>query len=238
MPSQAAGAIDHGLPAQQRGRAGVAIALAGAMLACFGVAEGFGEVAPHFARRIPAAELFAAIADGRYHPGDSIWSKEQFFTDCLDLAQTLLARVQPPSRRDAFATSCREVARATVAQMPAYSTAWLAIADASAELDDLRGLRDGLLNSAQTAPDIDWLASRRSALAHEHLAQLGDVGATAYRADLITMLRSHAGTDALAARYFRDAGQRETITALLETAPATTQRRFLDRVRTLAEPAP
>jgi len=212
----------------------VLIAGAGLVLAGFGMVETLGEVGPY--GQVETAQRFSEIADGRYSPGDSVWSKDLYFADCLELPRTILVRVQPPARREAFATQCRDAARAIVAQMPTYSAAWLALAEASAQLGDVDAMRAALATSTRTAPDLAWLAERRSALAFRFMAQLDEAGRAAYRADLAVLLRSAPGLDALATRYAGDGAQRRDITALVEAAPAETQERFLARLRALVPP--
>lgn len=210
------------------------IAIAGAALAVAGLAESFGEISPYLMAGIGPDQRFAAMIEGRYRPGDSRWSKDLFLADCLDLPHSIFALVQPPSRQEAFAHRCQEVARAAAAEMPTYSAAWLVVAGSAATLGDPAALRSALITSADTAPAVHWLAERRSALAATHIDLLDEAARTAYHRDLAALASSHAGLDVLAARYAHDPAQRAIITQVVEAAPVSMQQAFLDRVRQLA----
>jgi len=214
----------------------MAIMLAGLALAAAGVAEGMGEIAPHLSAATGPGQRFAAIAAGAYLPGDSRWSRDLFLTDCLDLPATTMARVQPPARQAAFAKTCRTVAQAAVATIPTNSAAWLVLTASS--LGHPVAFRASLLASARTAPDVHWLAERRSALAAAHPDLLDDTSNAAWRRDLAALTGSYPGLDVLAARYTHDATQREAIIAVVEATPPDRQRAFLDRVRNLSGRAP
>jgi hypothetical protein len=207
------------------------IAVAGLVLAAAGAAAAVSEITPSLTSAASPGERFAAIATGSYRPGDSVRSKEAFLVDCLDLPKDLVGRVQPRTRREQFAGTCRAVAQAALATMPTYSLAWLVVADSSVTLDHAEGFRAALLASARTAPDVHWLAERRSALAAAHLDLLDDAGQAAWRRDLATLTTSYPGLDVLAARYARGGVDREAIVDTLEAAPPDRRRAFLQRVR-------
>jgi hypothetical protein len=213
-------------------------AVAGAVLAAVGLTQSFGEITPYFAAGIGMQQRFGAVVAGGYQPGDSLWSKDLFLADCLDVPRGIYALAQPPARHLEFAGKCRVVSSMVVAAMPTYSTAWLVFASSSLALDDPAGFRSGLLESSRTGANVHWLAERRSALAAAHLDLLDDAGRAAYRRDLEALTGSSVGLEVLAGRYVSDAAQREIITEVVETAPAARQRAFVGRVRKLSSGSP
>jgi len=194
--------------------AAVLIAVSAALLG-FSLANIRSELA--FWSSAPEAARFAAIASGTVTPGTSLFAKDRYFSDCLDLPDSLYARVQPSDRRAAFLAACADAARSVTAAMPTYARAWLALA-----LTDV----DALDQARATAPEVAWFADRRLLLALRH-----DTEPTR---DIAVLLTSAAGTRALAAHYLAMPESRELFLSVAERAPLDQQRRFLSAIKAAA----
>jgi hypothetical protein len=194
--------------------AAVLIAVSAALLG-FSLANIRSELA--FWSSATDAARFAAIASGAMTPGTSLFAKDRYFSDCLDLPASLYARAQPSNRRTAFFAACAAAARNVTAAMPTYARAWLALA-----VTDV-----GALDRARaTAPEVAWLADRRLLLGLQHELEP--------TRDIAVLLASTAGTRALAAHYLAMPERRELFLSVAEQAPPDQQRRFLSAIKAAA----
>jgi hypothetical protein len=191
--------------------AAVLIAVSAALLG-FSLANIRSELAVWSSNPDPAR--FAAIASGAMTPGTSLFAKDRYFSDCLDLPDSLYARAQPSDRRAAFLVACADAARSVTAAMPTYARAWLALA-----LTDT----DALDRARATAPEVAWLADRRLIMTLRHGIEP--------RSDIAVLLRSNAGTRALAAHYLAMPERRELFLSVAEQASPDQQRRFLSAIK-------
>jgi hypothetical protein len=165
----------------------------------------------------PDTARFAAIASGAMTPGTSLFAKDRYFSDCLDLPDSLYAQAQPSNRRNAFLAACADAARSVTAAMPIYARAWLALA--ATDIDALGWAR-------ATAPEVAWLADRRLLLALQHELEP--------TRDIAVLLTSPAGTRALAAHYLAMPNRRELFLSVAEQAPPDQQRCFLSAIKAAA----
>lgn len=214
-------------------RTALAIVICGAILAGAGFLETSREVGPYLNAGVRDEQRFGAVIAGNYLPAASSMSKDLVVSDCLTVPKTVFAKVQPPSRQAEFAARCLDIARRIVAEVPTFSAGWLALATASAELQDVTGLTAGLVASQRTGADVHWLSEQRIALAAAHMDQLDDTAKAAYRLDVASLFDSRGGAEILATRYLANPAEQETIIAIGETVPAGMQRRFLEKVREL-----
>jgi hypothetical protein len=194
--------------------AAVLIAVSAALLG-FSLANIRSELAAWSNR--PDAARFAAIASGAMTPGTSLFAKDRYFSDCLDLPDGLYARAQPSNRRTAFLAACANAARSVTAAMPTYARAWLALA--ATDIDALGWAR-------ATAPEVAWLADRRLILTLRHGIEP--------KSDIAVLLTSAAGTHALAAHYIAMPHKRELFLSVAERASPDQQRRFLSAIKAAA----
>ena len=206
------------------------LSVASAALFVSGVIQAVGEVSPYVAVGYSEERRFSALVAGDYKAGDSLWSKDMLLRDCLEVGDSLYAKVQPTARRAGFFASCLKQAQSMTKEMPAYSRAWVTVGVAAGELGLNDQMADALGQSSLTAPNVHFLAERRVALAITHWDTLGDGVRRTLEADMRALLNSAGGTRALAAIYVNNPGQRERLTSIAERAPANIQRRFLGEI--------
>ena len=218
---------------ERRGRLATSGALLIFSLALVGLAgrEAYREALPYFVAGPSFDSRFAALASGKLTPANSIWSQNMYLNDCLDVLDSLFARVQPTSNQHAFFSQCRDAALTLTAQSPTYGEAWIVVAATSVALGDFERFRQALRAAHLAAPSVHWQADRRQTLAARHLDQIDGHGLADLDSDFRTLLNSGTGTAALAARYSVTPELRERITATVETAPPDLQRRFLAAVK-------
>ncbi|MDZ4134768.1 MAG: hypothetical protein U1D06_04120, partial [Paracoccaceae bacterium] len=97
--------------------------------------------------------------------------------------------------------------------------------------DDDRGRDAALVRAQRSAPREGWQAIRRVTLALPVRARLDPPALTALEADIRFLLRSPWGADGLSALYAEARQNRAFIAAMVQTAPAEDQRRFVNRLR-------
>jgi hypothetical protein len=204
--------------------------LASATLLGTAALQAVGEVSPYVAVGYSAERRFAALSGGDYAAGDSLWSKDMVLRDCLEVGESLYAKVQPTARRAGFYASCLNQAQSMTREMPAYSRAWLAVAVAADGLGLSDQMADALHQSSLTAPHVHFLAERRVALAVRRWNGLDEQVQQALESDMRTLLDSSGGARALAVIYVDYPQHRERLTRIAEGAPADLQRRFLGEV--------
>lgn len=214
----------------------IAIAVAGAILAMVSFVEAYGEVTPYLAAGVADPERFNALISGAYAPADSKWSRDLYVQDCLDVPSTIYGLAQPTSARKRLLLNCRDNARRIVEAAPTMSNAWLALAVTSAELRDYAAMRQALAMSTLTAPNLQWLADRRSRLAEEYPVEIDDPNRASYESDIAVLASGELGAAVLAQRYMRSPQLRDTYTRILETLPPAGQSAFLAHVIGSATP--
>lgn len=209
----------------------IIVAAAGMLLGAASFAETYAEVTPYLAGGISPASRFTAIASGDLGPADSHWSKDLFLKDCLEVPRSIFGLAQPVARRRLVLVNCRNQAQAVLASAPTLSSAWLVLATTSAGLGDFVTMRKALAASKASAPRLQWLADRRSALAERHSAELDDAAHKDYADDIGVLAAGRDGVDVLAYRYVRRPKDREFYAGIVEAAGTGQQRFFLDRVK-------
>lgn len=209
----------------------VAIAGAGALLALVSMAQAFGEIVPYFASGVGDQQKFSAIVSGAFQPASSKWSRDLYLDDCLDVPRTIYALAQPTAIRQRMLVACRENARKVLQTTPNASNAWLVLATTSAALKDFATMRSALAMSKRTAPNLQWLADRRSQLAEANATELDDAGRADYEHDLTVLASGYLGVAVLAQRYVRSDELRETYLRILDAASPEQKQRFLARVK-------
>lgn len=212
-------------------RTAIAVALAGALLAVVSTVEAFGEVVPYFASGVGNQQKFEAIITGAFEPASSKWSRDLYLDDCLEVPQSIYALAQPTAMRQRMLETCRQNARQVLQTTPNASNAWLVLATTSAALKDFATMRSALAMSKRTAPNLQWLADRRSQLAETNAAELDDAGRADYERDLEVLVSGDLGIAVLAQRYARRQELRDTYLRILDTASAKRRGMFLARAK-------
>lgn len=208
----------------------IAIVVAGAVLAAVSFVGACGEITPYLASGVTDSRRFEALASRAFTPADSKWSRDLYIQDCLHIPSTIHGLAQPTASRARLLLNCRDNARRIVEAAPTMSNAWLALAVVSADLHDYASMRQALAMSSQTAPNLQWLADRRSRLAEEHPGEIEDANRADYESDISVLASGELGVAVLAQRYARWPQLRETYIRILETLPPDRRRAFLSRV--------
>lgn len=166
--------------------------------------------------------------------GESLWSKDLIFRDCLTDSSSLFSKAQPGLRRLDFLTACLSQAREATAEMPQYARAWLVAAAVDMELQHPEAFLADLAMATKTAPSVQWLAERRSELAERHLAVLDAEALANLDADTLVMMQSDVGRRALAKRYFQRPAIRDRLQLVIAKAPADAQTDFVAKFKQIA----
>lgn len=209
----------------------IAVAVAGALLAAVSTVEAFGEIVPYFASGVGDRQKFEAIITGAFEPASSKWSRDLYLDDCLEVPRSIYALAQPTAMRKRMLETCRDNARQVLQTTPNASNAWLVLATTSAALKDFPTMRSALAMSRRTAPNLQWLADRRSQLAEENVAELDDAGRADYERDIEVLVSGDLGIAVLAQRYALHREVRDTYIRLLDTASAERKQLFLAKVK-------
>ena len=195
--------------------------------------EAYREISPYFVSGFSAERRFLAIAGDSYEAGNSLWSKDMLLRDCMEVSRSIYAKAQPATKRTSFLDACDHDARSMTLAMPGYARAWLVQAAVAAEQGRKDDFRSALRQAVRTAPNVHWLAERRSELAEANLDHLAPEDVAAYERDLETLLQGAQGTEVLAFWYARRPETRERLQRIVESAPPDLQARFLAEVRKL-----
>ena len=91
-------------------------------------------------------------------------------------------------------------------------------------------MRKALAMSKRMAPNLQWLADRRSKLVEAHPDEVDAVGRADYERDIAVLATGAVGIAVLAQRYARRAELRDTYIRILESAAPDRQRAFLHLV--------
>ena len=189
------------------------------------------EAAPYLLGGIGAEQRFESIVAGELRPASSRWSKDLFLNDCLTVPRSIYGLLRPSAVKLEFAEACRTAATAITTESPVNSLAWLVVARSAGELGDLALVRESMLQARRTAPDVQWLAARRTLVLDQYTElneRLSDPG---YLADLMVMMRGPEATRELAGRYLKNPGLRGILTKAAELSDPDRQRAFLGEVR-------
>lgn len=209
----------------------IAVAVAGALLAAVSAAEAFGEIVPYFASGVADQQRFEAILTRAFEPASSKWSRDLYLDDCLEVPRTIFAMAQPPATRKRLLEVCRKTAQSVIQTTPNASNAWLVLATTSADLRDFPTMRTALAMSKRTAPNLQWLADRRSRLVEANVAEVDATGRADYESDLAVLAGGEQGIAVLAQRYARSPDLRDTYVRIIDATSPGQKRAFLAKVK-------
>ncbi len=207
------------------------VAVGGAVLCGLSLQHLWDESAPYLLGGVGAEQRFESILTGDLRPASSRWSKDLFLNDCLTIPRSVYGLLRPSEAKLAFAETCRVAASAITATSPVYSLAWMVSARSAGELGDLALARSAMQQARRTAPDVQWLAARRTFILDQYFELSERESDTGYLADLKVMLRGPEATRELAGRYLRRAELRGILTRAAELSDPDRQRAFLGEVR-------
>lgn len=212
----------------------IAITVAGGLFLATSFSQTASEFAPYFVGGSGEQQRYSAIVSGDFTPAISRWSRDLFIDDCLKAPGSVAVVRLPEEQRAALYRACRERARTVVHAAPTASNAWLVIADTSARLGDLDASSEALAQSKRSAPNIEWLATRRTRLLETYFDEMSVAYGENYQSDLDALARSESSIQVLVRRYVRQPEFRSYYEeAISKTAPAL-QKTFLGSVSRLA----
>ncbi|VAW20877.1 hypothetical protein MNBD_ALPHA12-1389, partial [hydrothermal vent metagenome] len=157
--------------------------------------------------------------------------------DCLEAIGGPTDMAQPSARRIKMLKNCQSLAENAANSNPTFALAWYIAADASAELKQYDLFNFQLAAAQKTAPNEQWLATLRVALAEDNLSRLSNEARAGNDNDLKLLVQSRLGVASIAARYVAQPKFRERITLIVETLNNEEQRRFVSFVRAAAREA-
>jgi hypothetical protein len=207
------------------------MATAGALLAVASISQAVGEIVPYFASGVGDRQKFEAIVTGAFEPAASKWSRDLYMDDCIEVPRSFFALAQPPAMRKRMLMACNTNAREVVRSTPNASNAWVVLAATSAEFQDFATMRSALAISKQTAPNLQWLADRRTWVVEAYPGELDDAGQADYESDIAVLASGKVGMAVLAQRYARNEAVRDTYIRVLDKAPPDRKRHFLSAIR-------
>lgn len=207
------------------------LAIGGAVLCAVSIPHLRDEAAPYLLGGISVEQRFESIVAGELRPAGSRWSKDLFLNDCLAIPKSVYGLLRPAEVKLAFAETCRAAATAITTESPVNSLAWLVIARSAGELGDFALVKASMVEARRTAPDVQWLAARRTSILDQYTALDERTSDAGYLADLMVMMRGAEATRELAGRYLRTADLRGIVTKAAELSDPDRQRAFLGEVR-------
>lgn len=161
----------------------------------------------------------------------SLTSVHSLLMECDWLLSVRFAAFQPAVRRNGAATTCMDVALASIRSMPTHGFAQLIAARAAAISGDIPAARAHLAKSVRFAPFEGWLAERRFAFVLLDQPFPSGQNNPELRHDLEVMLTTQSGAE-LANRFFRSRpATRQLIRSGVEAAAARDRQRFLNLLR-------
>jgi hypothetical protein len=163
--------------------------------------------------------------------GLSAGSKKIALIDCNRSLASFYGMFQPPVRRQAVFTNCREFALKVAERNPSDGLAWHIMAETSAGLDDYKGLNDYLLLSAAVTAHEAWIADARVTLALKNYSHLTPESKNAVAEDIATLGLEDDGATRLARIYMASEENKKIIADTMETLSPVIQRRFIRNLR-------
>ncbi|WP_417679893.1 hypothetical protein [Roseibium sp.] len=163
--------------------------------------------------------------------GLSAGSKKIALIDCNRSLASFYGTFQPPVRRQAVFSNCREFARKVAERNPSDGLAWHILAETSAGLDDFQGLNEYLLLSAAVTAHEAWIADARVTLALKNYSHLTPESKNAVAEDIATLGLEDDGAIRLARIYMASDGNKKIISDTMEELPPAIQRRFIRNLR-------
>ena len=162
--------------------------------------------------------------------GLSLRSASAVLKRCEDAIASADMRLRPTLEWRALLLSCQAQAGFATARWPTDARAWLLDANMSALLGEVPRFSMALERSQDLAPFVQWLASRRIALADS----TGPQGGYSYLRDILALLESDIGSRVVADLWLKgDAARRERIEAAALESRADLQQRLLAKIRDL-----
>lgn len=214
------------------------IAGAGGVLLAAGLVAGLVEARPYLALAPEMEPRIALLATAPVQPGLSIDSARLVLDSCTWAMTSLAGRTQPTQIRNRIAQNCRLTAKGIVAVSPSSAEGWYVLALAAAQQGRRAEFSANLIRSQAVAPNEEWLAALRVALA-EARHDWTNAGLTRIeRADIAVLLASRRGVAAMAARFVEDPGFRARATEIADQLPPETQARFVAALRRLVPDGP
>jgi hypothetical protein len=182
-------------------------------------------------------EEYERIASSQARIALSSYAKRQVLGSCRYGLTSELALVRPSEDIQRFAAACRAYSQTIAATMPTNSLAWLTLALASRALGDVPAMNRALELSQLSAPNEQWLAESRVALAEDNYDDLSEAARAGNGRDLAMLATSHRGVRSIAKRYIADEAFRNRVTDIVSALPLDAQRRFLASVKRTAKEA-
>jgi hypothetical protein len=192
------------------------------------------EVGPSVVLATSVAERFEEFSRGSAALPIAETSRERQIRECYSTNQTIYARAQSTTDRNASLRSCETMALSVVSRAPTVALGWSVAAAFAGELGDREAFNSDLAVSQEVAPYEQWLAEFRVAL----IEQDGSLASKALRSvedhDLAILVKSNRGVASLAARYVEQPDFRERVTEIVEKLAVSDQNRFLAEVQSAA----
>lgn len=179
------------------------------------------------------ARLSATIDVGRA-AGFSTLTERLALLDCSAVLTSLDSaemQEQPKELRDAVVPHCLLAADQIVAASPTNAFAWYVGALAATLQQDWSGFNMRVARAQVVDRTEQWVGQQRVALVENNYANADATSKAGNDADLRMLLGSIPGQHAIASRYWSDAAFRDRITAMVDTLPEATQKRFVSVVR-------
>jgi len=196
------------------------------------------EVAPFSLQNASALARFTTLERGGETRALSTYSQWFLLNDCLEAIAGPVGMAQPSGRRVSMLKNCQSLAEKAANSNPTFALAWYIAAYASAELKQYDLFNFQLAAAQKTAPNEQWLATLRVALAEDNLDRLDTEARAGNDADLKLLVQSRLGVASIASRYVAQTNFRERITLIVETLSNEEQRRFVNYVRAAARRSP
>lgn len=193
-------------------------------------------------QEVRALQLAAAELPERYElqlfkPMKEVpsYRAQQYLVEvCFEVTTSLYARLKSSVERQVVVQTCDQQIEKILESNPTNGLAWFAKALVGHLQDDERALNKGLTMSRQVAPYENWIAELRVDLSEDARASLSIQNLHGNDEDLLRLVNSWRGIQAITARFEKDLLFRERVIGLVEELDEITQAQFIRAIRTRA----
>ena len=204
---------------------------AASLLVALALLAGYREIGASVMRSPDVALRFEASLSGAMPDPLSYAGRRQILLDCVEMMNSVYARVQPASAFLQMAVFCKDEAARSMQSNPHYGFAAYVLARIAALEADWTQFNRMLRISQAGAATEQWISLERLRLYVHHAERLAPETFAARAADIRLLFESPAGISAIAALYRDTAGLRDLIGKEAESLSEEKQARFVEAVR-------
>lgn len=166
----------------------------------------------------------------------SSFRAQQYLVEvCFEVTTSLFGRLKPSRQRLAVVQTCDQQIDKILESNPTNGLAWFAKSLMGHLQADEEALNEGLLMSRQVAPHENWIAELRVNLSEDARGDLSYENLQGNDEDLLRLVNSWRGAQAIAVRFEQDLLFRERVINLVEGLDEIAQAEFVRAMRAVAK---